>query len=97
MRIMRTKIVSMGDLMEGAQGILYIREAITYRVQDLTRVSVSPSTACYVNLIRRQLLSAETRSRETASKLRFWDCRLFLHFPDSPTFSRVYHTVQILP
>jgi hypothetical protein len=41
MRIMRTKILNMRDLLEGAQGILYIHEAITYRVQDLTRVSVS--------------------------------------------------------
>jgi hypothetical protein len=41
---MRTKILSMRDLLEGAQGILYIKEAVTYRVQDLTRVSVSSYT-----------------------------------------------------
>jgi hypothetical protein len=40
---MRTKILSMGDL-GGAQGIVYIREAVKYRVQDLTRVSISSST-----------------------------------------------------
>jgi hypothetical protein len=45
MRIMRTKILTMRDLLEGAQGIIYIHEAITYRVQDLTRVSISSSAA----------------------------------------------------
>jgi hypothetical protein len=44
MRIMRTKIPSLRELQEGAQGILYIHTAITQRVQDLTRVSVSSST-----------------------------------------------------
>jgi hypothetical protein len=39
MRIMRTKILSMRELLDGAQGILYISEAIKYRVQDLTRLS----------------------------------------------------------
>jgi hypothetical protein len=85
MRIMRTKIVSMGELLEGAQGILYIREAIMYRVQDLNRVSILPTTAYFVNLICRELFSAEARSRETVPKLRFWDCGLFYHFPDSST------------
>jgi hypothetical protein len=79
MRIMRTKILTIGELLEGARGILYIREAITYRIQDLTRMSISSSTvACYVNSIRRQLFSTETRSRETVPKLRFWDCGLFI-------------------
>jgi hypothetical protein len=50
MRIMRTKILNMRELLEGAQGILYINEAVIYRVQGLTRMSVSPSTVpCYVN------------------------------------------------
>ena len=31
-----------------------------------------------VNLIRRQFLAAEARSRETVPKLRFWDCGLFI-------------------
>jgi hypothetical protein len=54
MRIMRTKILSMRELQEGTQGILYIEDAIAYRVQDLTRVSVSSSTvAYYVNLMCR--------------------------------------------
>ncbi|KAF8477646.1 hypothetical protein DFH94DRAFT_671862 [Russula ochroleuca] len=35
MRIMRTKILSMRELQEGAQGILYIFEAAFYRVKDL--------------------------------------------------------------
>jgi hypothetical protein len=39
LRIMRTKILSMRELLDGAQGILYISEAIKYRVQDLTRLS----------------------------------------------------------
>jgi hypothetical protein len=78
MRIMRTKIPSMHELLEGAQGILYIRDAIMYRVDDLKRLSVSSSTvACDVNL-NRQLFSAETGSRETVRKLRFWDCGLFI-------------------
>ena len=38
---MRTKILDMRELMDGWQGILYIGAAIKYRVQDLTRVSVS--------------------------------------------------------
>jgi hypothetical protein len=72
---MRTKILSMRELQEGAEGIEYIYDAITYRVQDLTRVLVSSSTvACYVNLICRELFSAEARSRETVPNLRFWDC-----------------------
>jgi len=81
MRVMRTKILNMRELMEGAQGILYINEAVVDRVQGLTRMPVSPSIgACYVNLIHRQLHSAETRSREAVSELRFWDCGLFVSF-----------------
>lgn len=54
MRIMCTKILNMRELAEGAQGILFINNAIVYRVQGLTRTSVSLSTvACYVNLIYR--------------------------------------------
>ena len=53
MRIMRTKIPSMHELLEGVQGILYIHEAITQRVDDLKRMSDSSSTvARYVNLNR---------------------------------------------
>jgi hypothetical protein len=48
MRVMRTKILTMGELLEGAQGIQYIREAITYRVQDLTRVSIPSSTVAHL-------------------------------------------------
>jgi hypothetical protein len=44
MRIMRTKIPSMHELLEGVRYPIYIRDAITYRVEDLTRVSVSSST-----------------------------------------------------
>ena len=44
MRIMRTKILSMRELMDGWQGVMYIYEAIKYRVQDLTRVSTPSST-----------------------------------------------------
>ena len=44
MRIMRTKILNMRELLEGAQSIIYIREAIGYRVQDLIRVLVLSST-----------------------------------------------------
>ena len=40
MRIMRTKLLSMRELQEGAQGIVHIQKAITYRVQDLIRASV---------------------------------------------------------
>ncbi len=51
MRIMRTKILSMRELVEGMQGIMYIHNAIVYRVQDLKRVSVlSPSMSCYANI-----------------------------------------------
>jgi hypothetical protein len=38
---MRTKILNRRDLQEGWQGIMYIRQAIGYRVKDLTRMSVS--------------------------------------------------------
>ena len=66
MRIMRTKILSMREILEGVQGIIYIINAIMYRVQDLTRASVSsPIVTCYINMICRQLLSAKTWSRET--------------------------------
>jgi hypothetical protein len=44
MRIMRTKILSMRELQEGAQGIVYIQGAVSYRVKDLKRVSDSSST-----------------------------------------------------
>lgn len=61
MRLMRTKVLSMRELVEGAQGILYVHNAIVYRVQDLKRVSVlSPTVACYADFIRRQLYPAET-------------------------------------
>ena len=53
MRIMRTKIPSMHELLEGVSGILYIREATTHRVEGLKRMSDSSSTvACYVDLNR---------------------------------------------
>ncbi len=79
MRIMRTKILNMRELLEGAQGIIYIYQAVVYRVQGLTSVLfLSSAVACYVNLIYRQLHSAETRSRETVPKFRFWDCGLFI-------------------
>ena len=79
MRIMRTKLLSEHELQEGAQCIVYIQEAITHRVENLTRVSVSSSTAaCYVNLICRHFFAAEARSRETVPKLHFWDCGLFI-------------------
>jgi transposase len=78
MRIMRTKIPSIHELLEGVGGIAFIRDAIAYRIEDLTRVSVSSSTACYAKLVRRELFSAETRTRETVRKLRFWDCGLFI-------------------
>jgi hypothetical protein len=59
---MRTKFPSMHELVEGSRGILFIYDAITYRVEDLKRVSASLSTvASYVNL-NRQLFSTETRS-----------------------------------
>ncbi len=51
MQIMRTKILSMRELVEGAQGIMYIHNTIVYRIQDLKRVSVlSPSMSCYANV-----------------------------------------------
>lgn len=63
MRIMRTKILNMREILEGMQGIEYIEYAVFDRVQDLRRMSVSPSTvACYVNLMYRQLHPSETRS-----------------------------------
>jgi hypothetical protein len=83
MRIMRTKVLNMRELLEGSQGILYINDAVVDRVQGLTRMSVSPSTVGYFNLIYRQLHSAETRSREAVSELRFWDCGLFIFFSGS--------------
>jgi hypothetical protein len=53
MRIMHTKIPSMHELLEGVQGIYYIHNAITHRVEGLKRMSDPSSTvACYVNLIR---------------------------------------------
>jgi hypothetical protein len=86
MRIMRTKVLSMSELQDGALGIQYIINAITYRVEDLTRMSIWLSTACCVNLICRKLFSTEARSRETVPNIRFWDCGLFYHFLDSSTF-----------
>ena len=71
---MRTKLLSMRELQEGARGIQYIIEAIGNRMADLTSVSVlSPAVVCYIDSIFRHLFSAETRSRETIPKLRFWD------------------------
>jgi hypothetical protein len=94
MRIMRTKTLNMRELLEGAQGILYINEAVVDRVQGLTRMPVSPSTvARSVNLIYRQLHSAETRSREAVSDLRFWDCGLFIFFRISQPSDHACHTV----
>jgi len=61
MRIMRTKVLSMRELVEGAQGIMYIHNAVVYRVQDLKRVSIMSLTVdCYANFNRRQLLPAKT-------------------------------------
>jgi len=52
MRIMRTKVVNFRDLYEGADGILYVQDAIQYRVKNLASPSVSPTyAACRINLI----------------------------------------------
>ena len=40
MRVMRTKVLSMRELVEGAQGIMYIHSAIVRRVQRLKCVSI---------------------------------------------------------
>jgi len=37
---MHTKVLSMRELVEGAQGIMYIYDAVLYRVQDLKCLSV---------------------------------------------------------
>jgi len=51
MQIMRTKILSMHELQESTQGILYIYNAIVYRIQHLKRVSIlSPTEACHFNV-----------------------------------------------
>ena len=94
MRIMRTKILTMREILDGAQGILYIINAIIYRVQDLTRESVSSSiVTCYLNLICRQLFSAKTRSRETVPKLCFWNCGQFIISKTAISSNCVYLTV----
>jgi hypothetical protein len=52
MRIMRTKIVNVHELIEGKDGISCVHRVIEDRVEDLTRVSVSfSSTARYLSLI----------------------------------------------
>jgi hypothetical protein len=53
MRVMRTKVVDVSDLFEGARGILYVQDAILYRVEGLTSVSVKSchDEAYRVNLI----------------------------------------------
>jgi hypothetical protein len=63
MRVMRTKILSMRELLDGADGIIYIREAIMYRVQDLTGVSVlfivPAMLTCFVDNFSQQRLDPE--------------------------------------
>jgi hypothetical protein len=52
MRIMRTKVVKFRELYEGADGILYVQDAIQYRVKNLASASVlSTYAACRINLI----------------------------------------------
>jgi hypothetical protein len=52
MRIMCTKVVNFGDLYEGADGILYVQDAIQFRVKNLASASVLPTyAACRINLI----------------------------------------------
>jgi hypothetical protein len=49
---MRTKVVKFRELYEGADGILYVQDAIDYRVKNLASASVSPTyAACRINLI----------------------------------------------
>jgi hypothetical protein len=60
MRVMRTKVLSMRELVEGAQGIMYIHSAIVNRVRDLKRCQFCRSVACYANFICRQLFPTET-------------------------------------
>jgi hypothetical protein len=50
MRTMRTKILSMRELQEGMEGILFIHNAIVYRFQDLKCAPVlSPAVIFYTN------------------------------------------------
>jgi len=71
MRVMRTKVLSMRELVEGAQGIMYIHSAIVYRVQDLKRVSIlSPTVACqltsFVGNFSQQRLDPEKQLQSFA-------------------------------
>ena len=48
MRLMRTKVVDARELSEGREGILCVYRAVTYRIEDLTSMSISSSSAaCY--------------------------------------------------
>jgi len=52
MRIMRTTVVNARELSEGREGILCACRAVTYRIEELTSVSISfSSAACHTNLI----------------------------------------------
>jgi hypothetical protein len=86
MRIMRTKILNMRELLEGVQGIEYINDAVFDRVQDLTRMSVSPSTAaCYVNLIIDNFAQQKLDPEKQFQSFAFGIVGYF-SFPDLTTF-----------
>jgi hypothetical protein len=75
MRVMRTKVLDLNVLMEGMTSMYYVRDAITYRVDDLASTSVllsAPSRADLSNSCR-QLLSTEARYGEAVPKLCLWN------------------------
>jgi hypothetical protein len=57
---MRTKVVDSRELWYSAESVLYVRDAIQYRVDDLTSMSTPPSISWPVDLFntRRQLFAA---------------------------------------
>jgi len=89
MRVMRTKVLDLNVLAEGMKSVYYVRDAITYRVDDLTSTSVllsaTPSRAD-LNNSYRQLLSTEARYGEAVPKLCLRNGDHVFYFPVQTTF-----------
>ena len=87
MRVMRTKVLSMRELVEGAQGIMYIHSAIAYRVQDLERVSIlSPTVPYYTNSFAGSFSQQRLDPEKQLQSFAFGIVRYLSYLRDNSTF-----------
>jgi hypothetical protein len=81
---MRTKVLDSREIYDGINSMLYVKDAIAYRVDDLMSLlaflssATSSSDADPIDL-HRQLFSTKVGHQETIPKLCRWNGHHFFH------------------